>query len=64
MFQEWLWTILEAILLQKNASEEQKLWHFYLSCIWSTSQCKGVLPLGYAIDYNFGFDFGFWAKLM
>ena len=24
----------------------------------------GAQPFGYAIDYKFGFDFGFWAKLI
>ena len=47
------------ITAKKTASEGQKLWYFRYRALWSTGQCKGHSPLGYAIDYKFGFDFGF-----
>ena len=32
---------LKGILLQKTASEEQKLWYFPYRALWSTGQCRG-----------------------
>ena len=38
MFLKWLWTTLETILLQKTASEGQKLWHFSYRALWSIAR--------------------------
>ena len=48
-----------------TATEWQKLWHFFI-VHFSRQANKGKhsLPLGYATDYKFGFDFGYRAKLI
>ena len=50
MYQKWRWTTLEAILLQKTASEGQKLWYFPYRALWSTRLMQGNNPPGNAID--------------
>ena len=59
------WTTLEAILLQKIASEGQLNCCSFLIVHFGLQANAGRHgPPNYAIDYKFGFDFGFWANLI
>ena len=44
----------------KDCLRRPKIVHFGLQ----QANAGGHSPLGYAIDCKFGFDFGFWAKLI
>ena len=64
MFQKWLWTTLETISLQKLHLKRKSCGIFLIEHFGLQVNARGHSPPGYAIDYKFGFDFGFWTKLI
>ena len=59
MFQKWLWTTLETTLLKKLPLKGKSCGIFLVVHFGLQGNARGHSPLGYAIDYKFGFDFGF-----
>ena len=65
MFQKRLLTTLETISLQKKLPLKGKSCDIFLIVHFGLQvNATGHSPPGYTIDYKFGFDFCFWAKLI